>query len=269
MTDDYNIACAACPACNGSGYIGADLCECLLAHRIHVFMTYGGFAANIIDFVSDAAYLPPVFESGDEYLAQYIADPEQVIDRGRSLYIYSQDAGRGKTVLAHYIVKCLCTHFAKTENYRPSMSFAFQSANAFLNNAVSYADDELWRSTVYVLDDVGNEKRATKQYKEAVAPALQELLQYRRNEQLPTIFTSNYAPEALGSLYEGRIDSLLEIGVDGVIHGEALGSLYEGRIDSLLEIGVDGVIHGDRFRQIEVGGGEDLRTMGSAWDSDE
>lgn len=241
MIADHTIACASCPVCNGSGYIGADLCECLLAHRINVFMTYGSFAQNIIDFVSSSSYQPPVFESGTEYLAQYIADPEQVIDRGRSLYIYSQDAGRGKTVLAYYIVKCLTTHFARTQNYRPKMSFVFQTANAFLNNAVSYQDDELWQATVYVLDDLGNEKRSTKQRREAMAPALQELLQYRRNEGLPTIFTSNYNPDALSALYEGRIDSLMEIGADGVIHG-------------------------DRFRQIEVGGGEDLRTLNSAWD---
>ena len=86
-----------------------------------------------------------------------------------------------------------------------------------------------------------NEKKATKQRREAIAPALQEMLQYRRNEGLPTIFTSNYNPGALSGLYEGRIDSLMEIGADGVIHG-------------------------DRFRQIEVGGGEDLRTLNSAWE---
>jgi len=91
-----------------------------------------------------------------------------------------------------------------------------------------------------VLDDLGNEKRANKQRREAIAPALQELLQFRRNERLPTIFTSNYSPEALSALYEGRIDSLLEIGVDGVVHG-------------------------NMFRQIEVGGGEDLRTLNSEW----
>ena len=205
-----------------------------------MFMTYGGFAQNIIDYVSKPEYSLPVFESGDNHLTEYLADPERVIDRGLSLYIFSREAGRGKTVLAHHIVKQLCTHFARTENYRPKMSFAFQTANAFLDNTLSYQDDELWQSTVYVLDDLGNEKRANKQRREAIAPALQELLQFRRNERLPTIFTSNYSPEALSALYEGRIDSLLEIGVDGVVHG-------------------------NMFRQIEVGGGEDLRTLNSEW----
>lgn len=241
MIGDYITACRACTLCDGSGYVGADLCNCLLEHRIRVFMSYGGFSKNIIDFVLGSQYTVPMLDAGDEYLTQYVENPEKVLNRGLSLYIFSQDAGRGKTVLSHYIVKCLCKYFAVTQNYRPKMSFVFQTCTAFLNNAVDFKDDALWQATVYVLDDIGNEKKVTKQRQEAIMPALQELLQFRRNEGLPTIFTSNYNPAALSDLYEGRIESLLEVGVDGVIHG-------------------------DRFRQIEVGGGEDLRTMNSSWE---
>jgi len=241
MTEDYFSAIASCQLCDGSGYTGSGICECLLNHRIRVFMTYGGFSSKIIDFVFDPNYTVPYIESGEDYLTKYSHMPEKILEGGLSLYIFSQDAGRGKTVLSHYVIMQMCRHFAHTENYRPRLTFAFQSAEDFLTNALSYKDDEVWKSSVYVLDDLGNENRATKQRRDAMAPALQRAFQFRRNEGLPTIITSNYTPEALGSLYEGRVDSLLEIGVDGVIHGNL-------------------------FRQVEVGGGEDLRTLTSAWD---
>lgn len=241
MNDSYLDAVSSCPLCEGMGYVGSEICQCLLNHRIRVFMSYGGFSPNIVNFVSKQTYQMPYLESGEKYIAKYLGIPEGILDKGLSLYIFSKDAGRGKTVLAHYIVMNICKHFAYTENYRPRLTFAFQSAEAFLNNALSFKDDEIWKSSFYVLDDLGNENRATKQRREAIAPALQRTFQYRRNENLPTIITSNYTPEALGGLYEGRVDSLLEIGVDGIIHGNL-------------------------FRQVEVGGGEDLRTLTSSWD---
>jgi hypothetical protein len=241
VINDYTLACASCPICNGSGYIGADLCECLLKHRIRIFMSYGGFSQSVINFVSNPEYRVPEIDAGEDILTQYLSDPERVINKGLSLYIFSHDAGRGKTVLSYYIVKQLCAYFALTQNYRPKMSFVFQTCDAMLDNALAFTDDELWQASVFVLDDIGNENRATKVRREAIAPSLQKILQYRRHEGLPTIFTSNYTPGTLSSLYEGRIDSLLEIGPDGVIHGNL-------------------------FRQIEVGGGEDLRTLGSEWD---
>jgi hypothetical protein len=241
LTQDYHTVTANCTVCDGSGYLNGALCECLLQHRITVFMTSGGFSRQIIDFVSDPDYNLPYIDYGESSLTKYLSDPEKVLDRGLGLYICSRDAGRGKTVLSHYIVSNLCRYFMNTANYRSGMKFAFQSSDDFLTNSLSYSDDKLWMSDVYVLDDLGNENRATKQRRDAVVPALQKILQYRRNQCLPTIFTSNYTPESVGALYSGRLDSLMEIGVDGIIEGNL-------------------------FRQIEVGGGEDLRTLKSAWD---
>lgn len=230
-----------CSICHGEGYIGGELCECQLLKRVKVFMRHGGFTDALIDFVLKPEYTLPYLESGDRFISQVLENPARFVKNGLSLYIFSREAGRGKTCLATYLVTQIAKHFLNTKNYTSGFSLVFQPVNDLLDDNASFTSQQLWKSaTVYVLDDVGNEDRSMKSHREAMVPTMQRILQYRRNARMPTIITSNYVPFDLGSLYSGRIDSLLEIGVDGVIEGEL-------------------------FRQIEVGGGEDLRTLTSAW----
>ena len=239
---DYHQVITACPICQGTGYVDFELCSCWLNYRVSVYLSSGNFSVNILKYVSDTKYVVPMIESGESSLDYMIQNPDKVLDRGLSLYVFSREAGRGKTCLVTYIVKEISKHFLKTENYRSGFSVAFQTANDLLDDALAFNPVEAWKTaSIYVLDDLGNENRATKQKREAMAPSLQRVLQYRRNEGLPTLITANYTPEDLGNLYEGRINSLLEIDLEGTIHGNL-------------------------FRQIEVGGGEDLRTLTSAWE---
>jgi hypothetical protein len=240
----YSDSVSNCPVCEGSGYRGSEICNCLLKHRAEIWLASGKFSRSVLDFVSCKEYTLPIIDSGGEVLKFYIQNPELVLDEGLSLNLFSRDAGRGKTTLAYYICWNLALHFLRTENYRTGLSFAFQNVNSLISSELSYTSDEFpaWKASVYVLDDLGNEERASKQKKEAVAPILQKVFHYRQDNSLPTIITTNYTPSDLGSLYYNRLDSLLELDVGGEIRGNI-------------------------FRQIEVGGGEDLRMapIRSAW----
>ena len=113
----------------------------------------------------------------------------------------------------------------------------------FVDGKSKYLDSSTC-PTIYTLDDLGNEDSAAKWKKQIVISALQKIMHYRRDHLLPTIITSNYTPSDLSILYGGSLDSLLEIKPDGTIGGSL-------------------------FRQIELGGGEDLRLTdeNSQWPS--
>jgi DNA replication protein DnaC len=152
-----------------------------------------------------------------------------VLSKGLGLYMYSKERGRGKTTLAHYLVYKIAEHTRPLDKYVRDLDFGFDHIEDFCKN-------DNWKSRVYVLDDLGNENRSASWKKEEFVSNLQKCLHYRRDRGLVTFITSNYAPSNLSTLYEGVIDSLLEVNPSGIISGTV-------------------------FRQVEVVGGEDLRTV--------
>ncbi len=235
----------ACQRCRGAGYLDGQVCACLLLTRVYLWLSAGGFSETVLNYVTDEVYEPPELESGEGFFRYYSANPQDILDNGLSLYIFSREAGRGKTTLAYYLMVQLARYFMRTENYRPGLTFAFENVNDLMQREQSFKEEGIWNATFYVLDDLGNEDRSTKMKREMVTPLLQRVLHYRQDNSLPTIVTANYMPDDLGGLYANRLDSLLEINVDGTIGGNL-------------------------FRQIEVGGGEDLRTLDnrSNWPED-
>ena len=208
-------------------------------------MVDSGFSELTLDLISSPTYQLPVFVDGVEYYNYFTHHLWEVLAKGLSLYIHSRERGRGKTTLAHYLVyqiAHLCMH---TANYVRSRTFGFDHIDdvldRFVDRKAKYLDS-ITCPTIYVLDDVGNEDSTNKWKRDLMISALQKILHYRRDRNLPTIITSNYTPADL-SIY------------------------YGGALDSLLEIRPGGKIGGALFREIELGGGEDLRLVEehSAW----
>lgn len=241
MTDYlYNEIVGKCLICNGSGELGLSTCPC--RHKLAAYsrMLEGGFSKPILDFVSCSNYSPPVYISGSPYVEYYFSHPTQVIGNGLGLYLYSREKGRGKTTLAHLLVYRLAYVFGPRKgDYRRNQTYGFEGVGDLISNFIN-KDVGHSMSTVYVLDDLGNEDRVSWK-KELLVAALQHIFHHRRNSRLPTIITSNYSPGDLSRRYDGVLDSLLEIKADGTIGGNL-------------------------FRQVELGGGEDLRLGGdSSW----
>ena len=232
----------ACTLCDHTGFVGARACSCLLRTRAEAWMISGGFSERILQFVQQHGYSVPELVSGSSVLDFVAVSADVVLDKGLSLYVYSMEAGRGKTTLAYHIMFQWALYFLDTVNYRPGLTFAFENVNDLLERSLSFKAKSSWDATFYVLDDLGNEDRSTAMRRDAIVPLLQRVLHYRQDHMLPTLITSNYRPEDLCGLYHNRLDSLLELNVDGTIGGNV-------------------------FRQIEVGGGENLRTLDttSSW----
>jgi predicted ATPase len=197
-------------------------------------MINGGFHEKTLDYITSGTYSFPMIERGLEALNYFVANPEDVLDKGLSLYINSKENGRGKTTLAHYLVYSLLWHFSKTENYRPSRTYSFDNIHSMCEKESKGWEFETWKATVLVIDDLGTEFRAASWKKDSNTAMLHRIMHYRLDNRLVTIITSNYDPSALSSIYSSVLDSVLEIRPDGFIGGKV-------------------------FRQIETGGAEDFR----------
>jgi hypothetical protein len=231
----------SCSLCNDEGFLkdshGIECipCSCLLKFRAYNRLSTGGFSIPILDFISGPDYNIPELDSGEEYLNYFFDNPFTVEEQGLGLYIYSKEKGRGKTTLAHKLMYELVKVFFDKNAYLSNRDYAFQNVKAFISSCDPKNNMPAeWQRTWYVLDDLGNEDRSSKWQKDAILANLQQMLHYRRDNNLPLIITSNYLPADLSVLYGGVLDSLLEIRPDG-----SLGGLL--------------------YRAVEVGGAEDLR----------
>lgn len=226
----------ACPVCGGSGHVGSELCNCAIKFRVYNRLTRSGFHEPTLDLISSPSYQPPMFVSGADAVQYFLYNPVEVMDKGLSLYIFSLENGRGKTTLAHYLMYALLWTFSKTENYSPRRTYAFENIHDMCMKEKNGWDEETWKATVLVIDDLGTESRSAAWKREINIAMLHRVMHYRLDHRLPTIITANYAPGSLSTFYDGVVDSVLEIRPDGIIGGRV-------------------------FRQVEVGGGEDFRQM--------
>jgi len=173
-------------------------------------------------------------ESGAEAFTYFMQHPLEVCSWGHSLYLFSKENGLGKTTLAHYAMYAVLWTLSRTENYGPKRTYAFESIQSLCKKENAGKPYSTWDATILVIDDLGAESRSALWKKENNLAMLHEGLHHRLDRSYPTIVTSNYTPTALSKLYEGVLDSVLEIQPDGTIGGQ-------------------------RYRQIEVGGEGDFR----------
>lgn len=127
--------------------------------------------------------------------------------QGRGLYIYSEMKGSGKTMLAC----CLCNEIIE----RYGISVKFISVPDFVELIKDKREeskektDSLYQARLLVLDDIGAQ---TGKY-EWIDNALFRLVDYRKREFLPTIFTSNCDSEEL-KMDNRTVDRIISISVD-------------------------------------------------------
>ena len=109
---------SGCPKCGGSGVVDFEDCSCFLRFKAYNRLcgcnekdvSYG-FSRNLLDIVSEEGSDTYIFDTFPEIenkeqlenLIEYVDKPEKVLDHGLSLYLYSQEYGRGKTTLAHFL----------------------------------------------------------------------------------------------------------------------------------------------------------------------
>lgn len=250
---------SGCPVCGGSCIVDFEDCSCFLRFKAYNRLCGAneegvryGFSRDLLDIVSDEdVYIFDTFPEIEdkeqiETLIEYIDKPDKVFENGLSLYLYSQEYGRGKTTLAHFIAYVFSEYlFLDLYNYQKIFSKGPNRDNLFfLRNSqkILESPEDYMYTPFLVIDDMGNENKSASWKRETAISAYQMLFHYREDNRLPTVITSNYTPEKLNELYARQLESLLGITVEGDLRG--------------------------RFRSIELGGGEDLRQIyQSGWES--
>ena len=222
----------SCLLCLGSGWVDGEACSCLLRFRSYNRLVNGGFSRTAIDIVNSESYQIPYIEQGEEFVNFFLNNPSVAEERGLGLFIYSQDRGRGKTTLAHKLMFEAAAQFVKKDSYSPKRTYAFQHVEDLLKSFKN-DDSSAWKSTWYVLDDLGNEDRYTEWKRSLFLSSLQRVFHYRRDRRLPTLITSNYKPSDLSQVYQGELDSLLEIKPSGDLGGSLLRSVRVGGAEDL------------------------------------
>lgn len=229
-----------CPICKGTGYVDCITCSCMASYRTLLYLLDFGFEEDMLEMIhKDYDY--PFIESGENFVNYFDKNPEVVEKKGLSLFLYSQERGRGKTTLAHYLsYSYLNYYFQHMNRYSRDRELGFNYVDDLLEE---FDSNDWWKRRFYVLDDLGKEDSSAVWKKEANISKLHRILQYRRNKKLVTIITSNYPPSEISRKYDGQLDSLLEIQLDGSLGG--------------------GI-----FKSVKVGGPEDLRLNRDVWEID-
>lgn len=215
----------SCGKCDEHGFLMDSYgfrtipCDCLLKARSLNRLKSCGFNDNTLSFVSSEKYtFPEVSDNDMKYVNFLIENPEIFEEKGLNLYIWSEERGRGKTTLAHYLMYVSSKYFYDPLKYSSDRAFAFHHVDDFLKS-MKDSEDDSWKSTWFVLDDLGNEDSSADWKKGFTRSAMQKMLHFRRDNGLPTIITSNRSPSALSAFYSGLLDSLLEIQPDGSLGG--------------------------------------------------
>lgn len=137
------------------------------------------------------------------FIVNYVEFEKQ----GRGLYIYSETKGSGKTMLAC----CLCNEIIE----RYGIPVKFISVPDFVELIKDKRDeckekvDGLHQVRLLVLDDIG----AQTGKQEWIDNALFRLIDYRKREFLPTIFTSNCDSDQL-KMDDRTVDRIVSISTD-------------------------------------------------------
>lgn len=137
----------------------------------------------------------------------FIVNFKEFKRQGRGLYIYSETKGSGKTMLAC----CLCNEIIE----RYGISVKFISVPDFVELIKDKHEesrdktDSIYQTQLLVLDDIG----AQTGKQEWIDNALFRLVDYRKREFLPTIFTSNSDAEKL-KMDDRTVDRIVSISTD-------------------------------------------------------
>lgn len=138
----------------------------------------------------------------------FIVNFEEFARQGRGLYIYSATKGSGKTMLSC----CLCNEII--EKYGIPVKFItvpdfVELIKDSKKEESKEKADSLYHTRLLVLDDIG----AQTGKQEWIDNALFRLIDYRKREFLPTIFTSNCDSEKL-KMDDRTVDRIVSLSTD-------------------------------------------------------
>jgi DNA replication protein DnaC len=200
-----------CGICGDRGFTRGSMCECLKSvYRDEQLKVLGeSLNTTVCRFdnfdlslypASSRAIMERVVQLCKEYAGSFTL-------RSRNLYLYG-GPGLGKTFISGCIAGAV-TELGYSVVYTTAVKFCetLEKSKFARNSVTDEQDDAVQRffaSDLLIIDDLGTEMRT-----QFTISAIYDVINTRIASALPTIITSNYAPNQLGAAYSPQIESRL------------------------------------------------------------
>ena len=204
-----------CDRCGGSGYIGSDMCECLLElcrqeQKKELSILSGGkesFSKFRLDYYSNA------------YDNKYGASPRAIMEKNLKScrtyaatfssasgnLLFSGGTGLGKTFLAASIARDVADRGCSVVYETASQLFSKLERAKFSGDPVARSEvEKLSTADLLIIDDLGTEMPG-----QFVTAALYSLLNDRLLESKPMVITTNLTVDEAGKRYSPQVASRL------------------------------------------------------------
>ena len=131
---------------------------------------------------------------------KFLANAEDAVDKGKGIYLFSRNAGTGKSTLMAGVRNGLIAKRIKCVfiNIKDLLNEASQR-DVTRDTKSLYDYGMFLRIPVLILDDIGVVRLDDGRYGQWVNDTLYELMERRCRNRLSTCFTSNYSPKQLNS----------------------------------------------------------------------
>lgn len=131
-------------------------------------------------------------EKGRKMANAFVLNFQKFRQAGKGLYIHSNTKGTGKTYLSYCLANEVMVRYDVNVKFTSVLEYLDLTKKGYSSMADKEEKDGIIRATVLILDDIGVEVS-----KEWVNTMLYQLINYRYDNKLITIFTSNYPLEQL------------------------------------------------------------------------
>lgn len=206
-----------CPICNGSGYVGSQMCECLLElcrqeQKKELTVLLGSSKESFENFrltyyseetdpklgVSPRTVMSKTLAACKRYAQCFSSQAENLL--------FSGDTGLGKTMLSACIARVVADggHSVVYES-APHLFSNLEAARFRPEEETQRAADRYTACDLLIIDDLG-----TEMVTQFTVSALYTLINDRLMAKLPTIISTNMNTEDIGRRYSPQIASRLK-----------------------------------------------------------
>lgn len=134
----------------------------------------------------------PDVEKGRKMANAFVLNFQKFRQAGKGLYLHSNTKGTGKTYLSYCLANEVMVRYDVNVKFTSVLEYLDLTKKGYSSMADKEEKDGIIRATVLIMDDIGVEVS-----KEWVNTTLYQLINYRYDNKLITIFTSNYPLEQL------------------------------------------------------------------------
>lgn len=141
----------------------------------------------------------PTYQNAVKCCKSYVKNIDEILRRGLGMYIYSPNAGTGKSTLMACLRNALLEKNIRCVFVNESDLIAFaREKNETLDDNGWFTYSVFTTADVLILDDIGvGDLKSNNSYAVWRNDVLYDLIEKRNRDNRCTLFTSNYSPEEL------------------------------------------------------------------------